>query len=706
MCVVMGLVLFTSSCKKEEGASGDTVLYSFGPCPIARGAELRFVGENLNKVQSITLPGDIEITSSSFTSVTKTLITITVPQNAVPGYITLNLADGTITTKTELGFSEPISIASFSPLSTKFDSVITITGDYLNLIKQVIFTSNAAVNKDDFVSQSRYQLQVKVPAAAQTGKIAVSNGADNPIIVYSSDSIKIDLPEYISISPNPIKAGDTLVIQGKDLNVITSVIFGGGKKSTGFGKNTITQIKVKVPADAQDGKIKLVAASGIEIMGTDSLVMTVPIISSVTPNPVKPGSSITVSGTNLDLITSAIYGGDKSGSVTVGGNSSQIIINVPIDAQGKTVQFNTAANKSVPSPSPLEMIKPAITSITPLAVVAKDSITISGTDLDLIATVQFMGDKTVSVSDVDPSQFKVKVPVGAQSGNVAFIAKNGDQVVSNDMLSITPAEVPGVTNIPLVIKLGSMITITGTKLDLFTDVIFPGNIKATMFGEKTSTTLQVIVPTTVTMGTGNVQFITKDGDSNTSPSVHFWNADPTIDQSLVFFNFDGKDKWWGDGVTENDASLTLDGSNYTHINSTYSGWATFFARNSKNDFPASTIGADVDNYVYKFDINVLEPITAGLIQCRLQSNTDGDYWSNWNPWSGSGSYQTNGWITITLPLSSFLNDGGKVASLKNLPVADLNTIDSEFSINFNTGSWAGGDSKVNVLIDNVRFEHK
>ena len=47
-------ILFTSCKDKEEnGVGGQVVLNSYGPMPIARGAELRFIGINLDKATSI-----------------------------------------------------------------------------------------------------------------------------------------------------------------------------------------------------------------------------------------------------------------------------------------------------------------------------------------------------------------------------------------------------------------------------------------------------------------------------------------------------------------------------------------------------------------------------------------------------------------------------------------------------------------------------
>ena len=58
LCMVSASVLLTS-CKKEEEDT-TIVLYSFGPMPIARGAELKFIGKNLDKVTAVVLPDNID----------------------------------------------------------------------------------------------------------------------------------------------------------------------------------------------------------------------------------------------------------------------------------------------------------------------------------------------------------------------------------------------------------------------------------------------------------------------------------------------------------------------------------------------------------------------------------------------------------------------------------------------------------------------
>ena len=417
--------LLLVSCSKNEGNAGSIVLNSFGPSPALRGADIKFIGENLDKVTSIILPNNVEIATSAFKSVSATVIILTVPEAAVEGLVTLKTPEGDFSTKTPLGISEPIALISSSPASVRPGDVISLTGEYLNLIKSVTFSTKKVVT--DFKSQTRTTITLVVPADAQTGIIVLSNGKTDPILIESATPIQIILPVITDLSPATIKAGSKLTIKGTDLDLAKSIIFGGSLKvAKPFISQSATQIEVNVPANAQDGKIKIEVLSLLQVESATSITLLLPTITALAPNPAKTGSTITVTGTDLDVINKVTFGGNTIGSISAA-TSTQITVSVPATATSGTVVFGTAAGKSVTSSQTLNMLKPTLSAIAPMSSQTNKTIILSGTNLDLVKNVIFSGTATpVIASTLDPTQLSVLVPIGTTSGKVTLVANNGD----------------------------------------------------------------------------------------------------------------------------------------------------------------------------------------------------------------------------------------------------------------------------------------
>jgi len=484
-----------------------------------------------------------------------------------------------------------------------------------------------------------------------------------------------------------------MTITGTDLDLTKEITFPGGTKVITFESIETGKIVVKVPANSQDGVIKLGMASLVEVSSTPTVTMLSPTISSIAPNPAKTGGLITVKGKDLDLVTSVTFGGNKPGTIQSERSASEMQVRVPADATASTVSFGTAANKSVTSSEALSLVKPSISSITPTDIQVSKELIINGSDLDIVAKVKFSGGKEVDVKNATASQIKVIVPVATTSGAITLVAINGDEVASTQQLNILASTSSVITKMPTNAKPGQKIRIEGENLDEISEVIFPGEIAATMFGAKSNTIIEVVIPIKVKNGIGKIKFITTKGETIESPEINIQGIDPVADLSLVFFNFDGLDRWWGDaGKNEKDPNLSVDGSNYFRVNQSCNGWTGFFWRNGANNFPGSVIGTQINNYVLKFDVNVLTPITGGEFAWRLKGS-EGDFWYRWKPWEASGSYKTDGWITVTVPITAF-SDGSK-------GIVNLASITEDFGVAFNSGA-----SAVNVCIDNVRFEKK
>ncbi|HPK85669.1 MAG TPA: IPT/TIG domain-containing protein [Bacteroidales bacterium] len=693
ICVVGAGLLFTS-CEGKEEEDTRVVLQSFGPMPIARGAELKFIGLNLDRVTAVILPENISITS--FTKKEARLLTLTVPQEAVPGYVVLKTPDGDITTKTMIGFSEPVSIAGFTPATVKAGDELTITGDYLNLVKEVILTDRITVAEDDFISHSRTEIKLTVPAEAQTGKIAVSNGDEEPIIVYSASTLTVTLPAFTTVTPNPVKAGTNLTIAGTNLDLVLSVRLGGGKviEAGDFVSHSATQIVLTVPADTKDGKVILVPASGVEVSTETDLVMVVPTL-SVTPVTLKNGADITVTGTNFDLIDHVIFGGNKQGTIKAGGTATQILVTVPDDAVDGVVTFVTKADKEVTGPN-LTMIVPAFSSFSPTSARANTTITISGTDLDLVTKVIFTGDLEGAIGARTETSLAVTVPVGARTGKITIETKNGTRVVSAIDFTLQ-------ANLPTFGSYtefrgepGKILTINGTNLLLVKELIFPGNVPATAYGVKTDTRIEVYVPMNVTRGYGTIALLTYEGEQGIFPQIFFGATDPVVDPALMINDFEvgadghdlGWDNWGGAVELGNDPAIAISG-NYMHgVLPALNGWTWIWGCNH-SQLPKPSV-TKADHYL-KMDVNITRPFAPGTGSFTMKlAGTDIDI-GHLGIQNSDGSWSTPGWITITFDLATY----------EALPAVIPSSGDWGMTL------WTGVDMDLTGLyVDNIRFEHK
>lgn len=534
-CILIGGILFTS-CDRDEEDLTTVKLSVFGPSPALRGGELKFIGANLDKVTAIVLQPNIEITE--FVSKTSTEIVLTIPQSTMPGKVIVKTPQGDIETLTPLTFSEPISIESFAPATLKAGDKLTINGDYLNLIAQVIFSEGVAVDSIDFVSQSRYKIEVNVPIEAQTGKVVVSNGAEIPALVYTATVLNVTLPVFTTITPNPVKPGAALQINGSNFQLVKEIIFSENLTVTEFTANAEkTQITVNVPETVKEGTVKLVAFSEVEVESETELKLIGPAVTGIAPSPVKNGATLTISGTNLDLVTEVVFGGNVTGMI-ISQSATVLEASVPLTASEGKVTLNTHSGKTAETEA-LTLVKPTITSIAPLALMAGNNITINGTDLDLVRQVKFVGGLTVDITPATATSFEVTVPPACVGSDVVtLITTNGTEVASTDQLVVEAANKPVVTTVtPGTLKPGQKLTIEGTKLHLV-EAIYFGTVKAVLYGVRTETSIEVFVPETAPMGKQRAKLVSFNGDEVFTTEFAIAGTDPITDQTIMIMDFE------------------------------------------------------------------------------------------------------------------------------------------------------------------------
>lgn len=432
MCLMLFSCLTFTAC--DNGDDEDTNQYKggislnvFGPSPVSRGGVLRFLGSGMDKVTAVAIPGCDDITDIEVVSDTE--IRVTVPQTAQPGLVVLKTPKGDITTKTELTFTEPIALEAFAPAEVKPGSELTITGEYLNLIKEVIFADEVTVPADEFVSQSRQEIKVIVPDSAQTGKFILSDGAEIPNWIYSEGELEVTLPSVEApLDLVDKKPGDVIRVSGENFDLVKKVQMPNGDEVefTMTASSEGDELTFTLPDNVSDGEVMVLPASDVKVVVATVVVATPSNVVAVPAVNLRGGDMITLKGTNMDLVTDVTFPGVEEAVGLESQNSTEIKVLMPAAAISGDLQLNTNSGKA--TAVSIATAKPENISYSAATVPAGEALTVKGVNMDVVSAVVFSGNVEVTVSDATATAISLTVPTTAETGALLLKMANGESV--------------------------------------------------------------------------------------------------------------------------------------------------------------------------------------------------------------------------------------------------------------------------------------
>ncbi len=243
-------------------------------------------------------------------------------------------------------------------------------------------------------------------------------------------------------------------------------------------------------------------------------------------------------------------------------------------------------------------------------------------------------------------------------------------------------------------------------------VFFPGNVEGVVLSVNL-TEIRVKVPA----GTGPGTLVVKSIYGSTRSTFYF------RDDRNIFLNFDELTSGgsWRSGTTRSDGN-SLD-RNYVMLKGElgdnaggedFSGggfvcelWGDANGRPEKNFFTGSPV-----DYLLKFEANVKEWSGAYLNICfgPWKASVGGIqnqlYWGNinarglWKPWEGTstGSFKTDGWITVTIPMTDMKYNTSFAAMSFDPAKAGSMTLWMK-----GPAATTGGTCKMEVYFDNFRI---
>ena len=236
-----------------DASAAAAVVTSFTPSSGPVGTSVTITGEGFDTTTAVDFNG----TAATFTTVSPTELTATVPSGAMSGPISVTNTDGTGISSTDFTVIPAPVVTGFTPDSGPSGTFVTISGTGFTDATDVQFGGVSATN---FVVNSDVQISVTVPANAATGPITVATpgGTDT-----SADTFQVLVPPTITgFTPKQGTVGSIITVTGTGLGTTIAVTVDG--VDANFQIVSATTLRVTVPRGARSGKIRVMTDAGSE----------------------------------------------------------------------------------------------------------------------------------------------------------------------------------------------------------------------------------------------------------------------------------------------------------------------------------------------------------------------------------------------------------------------------------------------------------
>ena len=539
LCSLVGLVSCTHEELSTDQFSDDAVVFgAFAPNPVVRGAELRIMGSNLDKVVEVQIPGsepitDIEVISSGRVSEIRVVTPAAGAEDAsVTGpVVIIDKAGNAYKSKSDITFTEGIVLDSFSPATAMPGDVVTVKGDYLYNVQQVVLGGGVYVTGEQITEKSRRELKFIVPSNAVTGPVTIGDVDENnnpdgliPNNVPSKDALTIGDPTVKAVDRGMLKAGAEITVEGTYLDMIAKAAFRVTTPAAEEGAEPAIadtevdfalakdnkSVKVVLPATVVEGEIVLTSFAGKDFKAGAYTTVIPTEVAIAAETRYKAGLNAVVTGKDLDLVTGATLGETALDYVYA---DNAITFAIPAAAVDGAVTLKLANGKTVDTEA-IELVKPVITAVAPLELYAGDEpVVVTGEDLDLVVSATLGGkDEEIEVS-ADGTTVEVATTVSSVAGKVVLALQNGVTVESTDEVKVNYHALVIVNEMPAMQHIGQEVVLKGANFSLVEN-IFIGDEKVTQYSIRTDEEVRFLMPWNK-VGMYNVTFHLFNGDIET-----------------------------------------------------------------------------------------------------------------------------------------------------------------------------------------------
>lgn len=411
--------------------------------------------------------------------------------------------------------SSKITLLSFGPSGIQHGEKVKFIGQNLDKVTSIILPPDIEIPASQFATKTSTLLEVVVPEGAQSGLVTLKTPQGD---IVTKTMLNFLVPVTItSVTPATVKPGSTISIKGTFVDWITSVTFNAGVKVTDFVSKSHDEVVVTVPAEAKTGYLTMETGGTkpLKITTTDPLTVTLPTVSAISPASVKHAENLTITGTDLDLVTSITFP-DKTKVISfVTQTETQIVVTVPITAKNGPLTLTVASGVNIIPNQQLVITLPVATSFSPSdpnAQIDGATLVITGTDLDLVKSIKFPGvDTEVTNFTQSSTQITVVIPNGTMGGTMVFTTIHDFKV-------------------PVTVPFGNQLTLLSVIYDDQPEGTFgPGGGWGTTTADPASTAV-------VRIGTKSIK-ATYGGDYGGSAQFGTWGKSPLSVNGANYFAF-------------------------------------------------------------------------------------------------------------------------------------------------------------------------
>ena len=411
------------------------------------------------------------------------------------------------------------------------------------------------------VNSTGSQIAATAPAGSGTVDITVTTPGPLTSAVSSADQFTfVPAPTVTSINPTsgPAGGGTSVTITGSNLQNATAVDFGTSNPGT-VTADASGSITVTSPSGSGTPDVTVTTPGGTSATSANDVFTYIPapVVTMISPTsgPATGGTSVTITGSNLENATAVDFGTSNPGTVTADASGS-ITVTSPSGSGTPDVTVTTPGGTSATSANDVFTYIPApvVTMISPTSgpTGGATSVTITGSNLANATAVDFGTSNPGTVTADASGSITVTSPSGSGIVDVTVTTPGGTSATSpNDKFTYVPAPVVTLispTSGPA--TGGTSVTITGSNLE---------NATAVDFGTSNPGTVTADAPGSITVtspsgsGTPDVTVTTPGGTSATSANdVFTYIPAPTVTSLSP-----------GGGPAAGGTSVTITGTNFT-----------------------------------------------------------------------------------------------------------------------------------------------